>query len=86
MPLIMRNGKSFCSSSSEAIAITYDNANSSLNSGSVQDAIDELSNAIIECATVEDMLDFAIDMGYANPIVSNSNVVYVGEGNVIYTL
>lgn len=37
-------------------------------------------------ATDEDVLEFVMDMGYANPIVNDSNGVYTDNNNNVYVL
>lgn len=54
MPMIIKNGKRYCSTGGEAENIVYDNTNSGLDSTNMQDAIDELNSNL-------DGISFVVD-------------------------
>lgn len=52
---------------------------------SVDEKIDDAISNIPSTST-EDVLEFVIEMGYANPIINDSNQVYTDNNNNVYIL
>jgi hypothetical protein len=58
-----------------------------MNNGVKRYASEEyVDSKIPEFVTDEEALEFVMVMGYVNPLITDSNIIYTNGNNVIYTL